>query len=77
MIGILQIIFRSHPVSGLLGITRQGPVFFQKLTGVAALPVIKPVAIVVAAAHLLRARAIVAAAPPPVLVVSDQRCVPV
>ena len=77
MIGILQIIFRRHPVSSLLGITRQSPIFFQKLAGIAALPVIEPAAIIAAATHLLRARTTVAAAPPPVLVISDQRCVPV
>jgi hypothetical protein len=60
-----------------LGITRQSPIFFQKLAGIAALPVIEPAAIIAAATHLLRTRTTVAAAPPPVLVISDQRCVPV
>jgi hypothetical protein len=78
VIGILQIIFGGHPVTRLLGITRQGAVFFEQLAGVAALPVIEAVAVIIAAIHLLRARAIVvAAAPAPILVVSDQDGVPV
>jgi hypothetical protein len=75
MFGILQIIFCRHPIAGLLRITRQGTIFFQKLGGIAALAVIKPGTIIVAASHLLRARTGVAASTPPPLVVPDQdRC---
>lgn len=72
MFGILQIIFRRHPIPGLLRIARQGPVFFQQLGGIAALAVVEPRAIIVATSHLLRARAVVAATAPPPLVVPDQ-----
>jgi len=75
MFGILQIIFCRHPIAGLLGITRQGTIFFQQLGGIAPLAVIKPGAVIVAASHLLRARAGIAASTPPPLVVPDQdRC---
>lgn len=75
MFGVLQIIFCRHPIAGLLGITRQSTIFFQKLGGIAALAIIKPGAIIVAASHLLRARTGVAASTPPPLVVPDQdRC---
>ena len=79
MIGILQIIFGSDAVARLLGITRQGAVFFKQLAGVAALTIVEAVAVIVAAIHLLWARAAVvtAAAASPVLIVSDQRGVPV
>ena len=72
MFGILQIIFRSHPVSRLLGITRKGAIFFQQLGGIAALAIVEPGAKIVATSHLLGARAIVAATAPPPLVVPDQ-----
>jgi len=72
MFGILQIIFGGHAITGLLRITRQRPVFFQQLSGVAALAIVEPRAIIVATSHLLRAWAIVAATPTPALVVSDQ-----
>jgi hypothetical protein len=72
MFGILQIIFGGHAVAGLLRITRQRPIFFQQLGGVAALAIVEPRAIIVATSHLLRARATVAATPTPALVVSDQ-----
>ena len=78
MIGILQIIFGGYPVAGLLRITRQGAVFLEQLAGVAALAIVQPVTVIVAAVHLLRTRAVViAAAATPVLVVSDQLGVPV
>ncbi len=80
MLGILQIIFCGHPITGLLGIAGQGTIFFQQLGGIAALPVVQPRAIIVATSHLLRARPVVAATPPPPLVVPDQdrrpRCSP-
>jgi hypothetical protein len=72
MFGILQIIFGGHAITGLLRITRQRPIFFQQLGGVAALAIVEPRAIIVATSHLLRAWAIVAATPTPALVVSDQ-----
>lgn len=76
MFRVLQIIFGGHPVAGLLGVARQGAIFFQQLGGIAALAVVEPRAIVVATSHLLRARAIVAATPTPPLVVSDQEPCP-
>ena len=72
MFGILQIIFCRHPIAGLLRITRQRPIFFQQLGGIAALAVVQARAIIVATSHLLRARTIVAATAPPPLVVPDQ-----
>ena len=77
MIGILQIIFGGDPVPCLLRIPRQRPIFFQQLAGIAPLAIVEPVAVIVAATHLLRARAIVAAAASPVLIVPDQLRVPV
>jgi hypothetical protein len=76
MFCVLQIIFGGHAVAGLLGITRQGAVFFQQLAGIAALTIVEPVAVIVAAAHLLRTRTVAAAASP-VLIVPDQLRVPV
>ena len=72
MFGILQIIFCRHPITGLLRIARQRPVFFQQLGGIAPLAIVQPRAIIVATSHLLRARTIVAATAPPPLVVPDQ-----
>ncbi len=75
MLSILQIIFRRHPIAGLLRVPRKAAIFFQQLAGVATLAVVEAVTIVIAASKLLRTRA--AAAPtPPVLVVSDQLRVP-
>lgn len=73
MFGVLQIIFCRDTIAGLLGITRQGAIFFQQLGGVAALAVVQPGTIIVATSHLLRARTRIAAtSPPPLLVVPDQ-----
>ena len=72
MFGILQIIFCRHPITGLLRVARQRPIFFQQLGGIAALAVIQPRAIIIATSHLLRARTAVAATAPPPLVVPDQ-----
>lgn len=72
MFGILQIIFCSHPIAGLLRVAGQGAIFFQKLGGVATLAVIQPRAIIIAAGHLLRTRTIAAATTTPPLIVPDQ-----
>ena len=72
MFGVLQIIFSGHPVASLLGITGQSAIFLEQLGGVAALAVIQPSTIIVAASHLLRAWARIAATTPPPLVVPDQ-----
>jgi hypothetical protein len=64
-------------ITGLLRIACQRAVLFEQLAGIAPLAIVEPVAVIVTAAHLLRARAIVAAAAPPGLVVSDQLRVPV
>lgn len=77
MVGILKVIFRRNAVAGLLGVAGQRAVLLKQLAGVAALPIVKPVAVVVAPGHLLRTRTIVAAAASPVLIIPDQLRVPV
>ena len=64
MVRMLQIIFRSDPVAGLVRIARQHLVFLQKLARVAAHPHFQPVrAALPARCHAHRSRIVSAAAP--------------